>query len=312
MPKPRIIDPSFWEDIDIQSLSRDTRFLIVAMITAGADDHGRCKANPMYLKRLAFAFDADVSISEVAAMIEQIRKCRNIRLYEVGGEEYALFKNWQKYQNIRYPVKSKLPEPQIESCAESAKNIKTVAEISKPPMSSCSVVLGRVEQSSVDDITAPKDGADDPLPFADAESLKDDDEAQAFVEQQIRKQETAPKEKAKKPANPTFLLAVALAEVCKQDFSANQGRLLKEAKQLALAAPPATPELLRQQYNGPGCWWYRNDWRGRDKNQAPTPPAIRETWGQWQGGGKGNGHGNGGNAAESVAMRSIREYVESG
>jgi len=112
--KPRIIDPSFWEDLDIIELTRDERLLLTAMITAGADDHGRLKANPAYLKRLAFAFDDDLGLADTDCMVLHIGACcKNLQLYEVKGERYAVFANWQKYQGIKYQRASVLPEPPI-------------------------------------------------------------------------------------------------------------------------------------------------------------------------------------------------------
>jgi hypothetical protein len=76
-------------------------------------------------------------------------------------------------------------------------------------------------------------------------------------------------------------LASALAEVCHMDFKPNKGRLFREAKLLSDATPPATPDLLREHYNGRSdCFWRKSDWRGQ-KGQDPSPDAIRTTWGQW-------------------------------
>ena len=74
-------------------------------------------------------------------------------------------------------------------------------------------------------------------------------------------------------------LALALAEVCHMDFLANAGRLGRDAKVLLHASPPATPELIRANYNGTG-YWKTHDWRGQ-KGQNPIPANVRETWGQW-------------------------------
>lgn len=76
-------------------------------------------------------------------------------------------------------------------------------------------------------------------------------------------------------------LAVVLSEVCHMDFKANRGRLFKEAKLLSVATPTPTPELVRENYNGRlDCFWRKTDWRGK-QGQNPSPPSIRETWGNW-------------------------------
>lgn len=79
-----------------------------------------------------------------------------------------------------------------------------------------------------------------------------------------------------------YPLAEALAEVCHMQLEPNRGRLFREAQQLTLANPPATPELLRLHYNGnPNSFWRGQDWRGK-KGDKPNPATIRETWGQWE------------------------------
>lgn len=85
----------------------------------------------------------------------------------------------------------------------------------------------------------------------------------------------------KRESGNLYPLAQALGEVCRMNFEPNKGRLLAEAKRLSAGTPPATPELLRQHYNGhPQSFWRSQDWRGK-KGEAPNPATIRETWGQW-------------------------------
>jgi hypothetical protein len=94
-------------------------------------------------------------------------------------------------------------------------------------------------------------------------------------EEQPTKNRSAP------PKADYYPLAAALAEVCVMPFEPNKGRLFKEAGLLAKAQPVPTPDLLRLHYSGPACFWRKEDWRGK-KGERPTPPAIRETWGQWK------------------------------
>ncbi len=135
--KPRIIDPSFWEDVDVASITRDERLLLIAMITGGADDEGRIKANALYLKRLAFPYDSDVTIEQTEQMILNIGgKCKNVLLYGVNGERYATFRNWQKYQEIKYRAKSKLPAPIVPQESpqfpEPRKDFPELEKVSEP------------------------------------------------------------------------------------------------------------------------------------------------------------------------------------
>jgi hypothetical protein len=170
--KPRIIDPSFWEDLDVIKLSRDERLLMTAMITAGADDHGRLKANGAYLKRLAFAFDDDLTVADTDRMILHIGQCcKNVQLYEVNGERYAYFTNWLKYQGIKYQSKSVIPEPVLTDHRQSFPTVENFGEseeiFSNPPPGR--VGLGSVELSRVGlggDNGADAPGDDSPAPEA--------------------------------------------------------------------------------------------------------------------------------------------------
>ena len=94
--------------------------------------------------------------------------------------------------------------------------------------------------------------------------------------------------KPPQPENPTerkpnaiYQLAVSLSEVCHMDIVANKGRLLRDAKVLGKCTPPATPELIKQHYNGnPQAFWKSKTWLGK-KGEYPTPEWVRKTWGQW-------------------------------
>ena len=98
----------------------------------------------------------------------------------------------------------------------------------------------------------------------------------------VKEREKTLREKPPRPPSPVYELALSLSEVCKMDLGANKGMLVREAKSLLSASPPATPELVRQHYNGnPSAFWKAHDWRGK-KGQPPTPAQVRQTWGQWE------------------------------
>jgi len=145
MPKPRVIDGSFWNDLDMAELTRDERLLVAGMITKCADDYGRMVAHPKHLRREVFGYDEDLSVGDVATMRDHIiERCRNVVLYADNGQEYIYFPNWQKWQKIRYKIDSKLPVPP-EVVTESDAPLQEIPESSgKFPLGS--VVLGRVEK----------------------------------------------------------------------------------------------------------------------------------------------------------------------
>jgi hypothetical protein len=87
------------------------------MITLLADDHGRLPADEGYLKRKVFIEDEDLGRSEVKALRDAIlEKCRNVKLYEVGGQEYIWLTKFESWQKIRWKVNSRIPayaEPKV-------------------------------------------------------------------------------------------------------------------------------------------------------------------------------------------------------
>lgn len=111
MARKRMIDPSFWEDPTIGSLSIPARLLFIGMMSH-ADDEGRLEVEPRYIRRAVFGFDEDVPTGVVVAFLDEIRTtCRGVRFYEVDGRALASFTNWKRYQYIQKPQASKLPPP---------------------------------------------------------------------------------------------------------------------------------------------------------------------------------------------------------
>jgi hypothetical protein len=111
MARKRMIDPSFWEDPTIGSLSVPARLLFIGMMSH-ADDEGRLEVEPRYIRRAVFGFDEDVTTTIVATYLDEIKTvCRSVRFYEVDGRALACFINWKRYQYIQKPQASKLPPP---------------------------------------------------------------------------------------------------------------------------------------------------------------------------------------------------------
>lgn len=106
------------------------------------------------------------------------------------------------------------------------------------------------------------------------------------VDTQKKERNIKEKSSAENPRAPTdslFPIAQAIAKVCRMNLQANSARIFREAKLLSKATPTPTPELIEQHYNGnSAAFWRSHDWRGQ-KGNAPTPSAIRETWGRWIG-----------------------------
>lgn len=110
MARKRMIDPSFWEDPTIGTLSIPARLLFIGMMSH-ADDEGRIEVDPRYIRRAVFGFDEDITTGLVACYLTEIRElCRSVQFYEVDGRALACFINWKRYQYIQKPQPSKLPD----------------------------------------------------------------------------------------------------------------------------------------------------------------------------------------------------------
>lgn len=111
MARKRMIDPSFWEDLNIGQLSRTARLCFIGLMSY-ADDEGRVQVDPRYVKRAVFGFDDDLTTSDVGAILDELRGgATNLVFYEVGGRQIAVFINWRRYQYIQKPQPSNLPPP---------------------------------------------------------------------------------------------------------------------------------------------------------------------------------------------------------
>lgn len=101
-----------FENEDLGVLPSDAFQLYTALIIY-ADDEGRIKASPAYLRGKAFRYRDDVKIADVKVWRDQLSEGGFVTLYSVDGEDYAYHHNWTKWQGKRADrfEPSKLPEP---------------------------------------------------------------------------------------------------------------------------------------------------------------------------------------------------------
>lgn len=109
MARRRMIDPNFWQSEDISRLSVFERLLFVGMFS-NADDTGRGRANPNYLKSTIFPYD-DMRAADVDKALSEISHNTSVILYEVANNRYYAFTNWEKWQRVDKPQPSQIPAP---------------------------------------------------------------------------------------------------------------------------------------------------------------------------------------------------------
>lgn len=105
----RMIDSAMWSNENFAALPVMARLLQVGIINM-ADDQGRVKAFPAYLRSQIFPYD-DVSIVDIAKWLQLIAKNGTIAIYQAGGKEYIQLLNWWDYQSLQFASPSQYPAP---------------------------------------------------------------------------------------------------------------------------------------------------------------------------------------------------------
>jgi hypothetical protein len=171
----RLLDTSFWDDQDVAALCVEERLLLICMMTDTSltDDFGVLPASPAALRKHAFGYD-DYTIAQVQAWRDNIvRRCKNVVLFEVGGQAYIFLKNFEKYQGVKYQrVSTNPPPPSVDQPFTKIGEI--VGQTSEPfGEQEQRIVLSCVDLSCVDmsSVVVDSPGADDHHDTAPADPL---------------------------------------------------------------------------------------------------------------------------------------------
>ena len=112
MPR-RLITSQIWLNERGAQLPDSGRLLFIG-IFSNADDDGRLKASPSYLKALIFPYDNDKTKEQVKDWRNLCADLGLIRVYSLNGVEYLDIPSWLEHQLIRkdrYKVSSFPPFP---------------------------------------------------------------------------------------------------------------------------------------------------------------------------------------------------------
>ena len=105
----RSIKPEILEDERSGSLSSDAWRLWVSMWLL-ADDHGRLRGAPEWLKAQVFWSPVHVRI-KVPDLLDELASAGVILRYVVDGQRYVEIRTWAKHQKIDHPAKPRIPLP---------------------------------------------------------------------------------------------------------------------------------------------------------------------------------------------------------
>lgn len=88
----------------------DFQFRLWAYLITYVDDYGRGRAEPDIVKGYVLPRRKGVTESSIQTALCDLANMGLIRLYDVDGDSYLCFPNWQDHQNVR-AAKSRFPAP---------------------------------------------------------------------------------------------------------------------------------------------------------------------------------------------------------
>jgi hypothetical protein len=124
----RTIKPEFWQDERLCGLSRDIRLLYIGLWNL-ADDHGRLRGHPAFIKGHVFPYDED---ADVPAWLARLELLGRIVRYQRDGQTFIWIRKFSEHQKMDKRTDSKLPEPTAEEIETSAQKLAGPTEKGAP------------------------------------------------------------------------------------------------------------------------------------------------------------------------------------
>lgn len=109
MARKRMIDPSIWQSEDFGKLSTLAKIVFIGLFSL-ADDEGRGRCNPVYLKSTLFPYEENIRSADIDKTLSEISSNMSVVLYSCDGSSYYSLLSWDTFQKIDRPSQSKIPE----------------------------------------------------------------------------------------------------------------------------------------------------------------------------------------------------------
>jgi hypothetical protein len=111
MARMRSVKPEYWADEELSDLPRDARLMYVGLWNL-ADEHGRLRGDPRYVKGQLFPYDDDLSPATVDLLLNALSVAGKVVRYRVAGKQYLHLPKLAKHQRLEpEKVPSRLPGP---------------------------------------------------------------------------------------------------------------------------------------------------------------------------------------------------------
>jgi hypothetical protein len=182
MARKRMIDPSLWSDDGFAELTPRQQVLYIGLFST-ADDEGKLKGSATALALALPAAYMATPLDEIEADLEAVlERMTKIERYTVNGFVYLRFKNYQDWQKIDHPSKSKLPDPGSGSFGEHSGNDQgTLGERSKKTRPN-RIEVNRTEEKLTEERGASAVAGRKPTPLTRAHRLPEDWEPNETVQ----------------------------------------------------------------------------------------------------------------------------------
>src|SRR3990167_1094160 len=124
MARRRVLDPDFWTDEEIATLSPYARLLFMGLWGICDDTNATLPDRPEWIKVQIFPYD-QVNVRELLAEIEKIGK---IERFLFNSKHYWHITNFHKHQVINRPSRAKYPPHKIRTSLLSESSMSTHPE----------------------------------------------------------------------------------------------------------------------------------------------------------------------------------------
>lgn len=114
MARKRMIDPGIWSSEDFSKLTSFSKLVFIGLFSL-ADDEGRGKANPSYLKSMLFPYEEGIRSADIKKTLQEIASTMSVIFYTHDEKEYYALKSWGRFQTINRPSPSDIPAPTSDS-----------------------------------------------------------------------------------------------------------------------------------------------------------------------------------------------------
>lgn len=108
MARKRMIDPSIWINEDFGTLTNLEMLIFIGLFSM-ADDEGRGKASPAYIKAVLFPYRDDLRVADIEKALLNISSKMSVIFYSCDENKYYTLTSWNRWQKIDKPTDSKIP-----------------------------------------------------------------------------------------------------------------------------------------------------------------------------------------------------------